>query len=218
MVLLLENCQKQDYISDRESAMNLTEQILAYAQGMSEGALISAKGLLHLGNRAAVDQTLSRLARRQILMRVARGIYVRPVQTKYGVRSPTPEKIVQELSNVGGEIIVSSGAAAANALGLTTQVPIKTIYLTSGRSRQLSLGKQAVELRHVKPWQLAKGHEVAGQAARALAWLGPQRAARALTTLRGAISSEAWTSLQGMRSALPEWLAESVSANISAHA
>ena len=38
----------------------LTEQILSHAEGLPEGAPISAKGLLHLGNRAAVDQALSR--------------------------------------------------------------------------------------------------------------------------------------------------------------
>ena len=36
---------------------------------------------------------------------------------------------------------------AANDLGLTTQVPIRSVYLTSGRSRTMSLGKQIVELR-----------------------------------------------------------------------
>jgi hypothetical protein len=200
-----------------ENAMTLTEQVLAHAKDLPEGALISAKGLLHLANRAAVDQTLSRLARRQQLMRVGRGIYVRPVRTKYGVRSPMPEKIIQELSNAGGETIVSSGAAAANALGLTTQVPIKTVYLTSGRSRQLALGKQTIELRHAKPRQLVKAHEQAGQAARALTWLGRERAGQALSTLRKKLSPESWSSLQEMRPSLPDWLAESVSANIRAH-
>ena len=42
----------------------LSEQILAHAEGLPEGAPVSAKGLLHLGNRAAVDQALSRLAER----------------------------------------------------------------------------------------------------------------------------------------------------------
>ncbi|MCV2367017.1 DUF6088 family protein [Roseateles oligotrophus] len=38
-----------------------------------------------------------------------------------------------------GEAIVSHGAGAANALGLTTQVPMRAIYLTSGRCRSLKL-------------------------------------------------------------------------------
>jgi len=51
----------------------LSEQILTYVERQSEGAPISAKSLLHLGNRAAVDQALSRLAERGQLIRAGRG-------------------------------------------------------------------------------------------------------------------------------------------------
>jgi hypothetical protein len=62
-----------------------------------------------------------------------------------------------------GETIVSNGAAAANALGLTTQVPVRSVYLTSGRSRKMHLGKQVVELRHAPRWQLALANRPAGR-------------------------------------------------------
>lgn len=39
----------------------LTSQILSYAEQLPEGTALSAKSLLHLGNRAAVDRALSRL-------------------------------------------------------------------------------------------------------------------------------------------------------------
>jgi hypothetical protein len=46
-----------------EATMNsLSHQILTWTETQSEGQPISAKGLLHLGNRAAVDQALARLA------------------------------------------------------------------------------------------------------------------------------------------------------------
>ncbi|WP_164834226.1 DUF6088 family protein, partial [Sinorhizobium meliloti] len=57
---------------------NLTSQILGYAEQMPEGSPLSAKSLLHLGNRAAVDQALSRLTERGELIRAGRGIYMRP--------------------------------------------------------------------------------------------------------------------------------------------
>ena len=47
-----------------------------------------------------------------------------------------------------------NGAAAANALGLTTQVPMRAVYLTSGPSRRLKLGAQMIEIRHAPIWQL----------------------------------------------------------------
>ncbi|PYE31130.1 hypothetical protein C8J37_11395 [Rhizobium sp. PP-WC-1G-195] len=53
---------------------HLTSQILGYAEQLPEGAALSAKSLLHLGNRAAVDQALSRLHERGELIRAGRGI------------------------------------------------------------------------------------------------------------------------------------------------
>ena len=75
-----------------------------------------------------------------------------------------PEKVAQAIGRATGEIVVQSGATAANSLGLTTQVPVRPVYLTSGPNRRLQLGKQLVELRHAKPWQLAEPHTRAGEA------------------------------------------------------
>src|SRR5688572_21440641 len=131
----------------------LTEQVLEYAEQLPEGTPLAAKSLLHLGNRAAVDQALSRLAIRGRLIRAARGIYVRPIKSRFGTRAPSVEQMVEGLAGQQGEVIATSGAAAANALGLTTQVPIRSVYLTSGRSRVFHLGQQAVELKHAPRWQ-----------------------------------------------------------------
>jgi hypothetical protein len=105
---------------------------------------LTAKELLHLGSRTAVDQLLSRLVQRGCLLRAGRGIYVRPIESRFGTRAPSAVKMTEGLANQRGEIIVSHGAAAANALGLTTQVPMRAVYLTSGPSRRLKLGAQMV--------------------------------------------------------------------------
>ncbi|MBM3095683.1 hypothetical protein GFB56_33780 [Ensifer sp. T173] len=188
----------------------LSEQILAYAEGMPEGTPVSAKSLLHLGNRAAVDQALSRLAERGQLIRVGRGVYLRPVTSRSGTRSPSVEQAVEALASQRGEVIVSSGAAAANSLGLTTQVPVRSVYLTSGRTRKMNFGKQVVELRHAPRWQLAMAHRPAGEAVRALAWLGPENAEVALKALKRNLPQTAFNELVAAAPQLPTWLARSV--------
>jgi hypothetical protein len=188
----------------------LSEQILAHAEGLPEGALVSAKGLLYLGNRAAVDQALSRLAERGQLIRAGRGMYLRPIASRFGARAPSVEQAVEALATQRGEVIVSNGAAAANALGLTTQVPVRSVYLTSGRSRTMSLGKQVVELRHAPRWQLALANRPAGEAVRALAWLGPEVAEAALKTLKRKMPPGAFGELVAAAPQLPTWLARSV--------
>ena len=124
---------------------------------------------MHLGSRAAVDHTLSRPAARGELIHAGRGIYMRPVQTRFGPRSPSAEQAIEALAVQRGETIVPSGAAAANVLGLTMQVPVKSAYLTSVRSRVLNLWQQTVDLRHAPRWQLALGNKASGKFVRALA-------------------------------------------------
>ena len=188
----------------------LTEQILMYAERLPEGTPVAAKNLLHLGNRAAVDQALSRLAERSRLIRAGRGVYLRPITSRFGVRAPSVEQTVQALAAQRGEVIVSNGAAAANALGLTTQVPIRSVYLTSGRSRTMNLGTQVVELRHAPRWQLTLANRPAGEAVRALAWLGPEKAEEALKTLKRKMAAGAFGELVAVAPQLPTWLARSV--------
>lgn len=187
----------------------LTEQILELARRVPEGVPVAAKGLLHLGNRAAVDQALSRLARRGQLVRIGRGIYLLPVRSRFGTRAPSVERAVEALTR-RGEVIVSNGAAAANTLGLTTQVPVRSVYLTSGRTRTFSLGRQVVELRHAPRWQLAMARRPAGEAVRALAWLGPEKAEGALQALKHKLPPDVFSELVAAAPQLPTWLARSV--------
>lgn len=171
-----------------------------------------AKELLHLGNRAAVDQVLSRLVARGTLLRAGRGIYVRPVESRFGTRAPSTVNMVEGLANQRGETIVSNGAAAANALGLTTQVPMRAVYLTSGPNRRLKLGAQTVELRHAPIWQLIFPGRAAGEAVRALAWLGPEKAGEAIPKLRAKLLPSELKEVISARSRLPTWMAKEISA------
>jgi hypothetical protein len=83
-------------------------------------------------------------------MRIARGVCVRPVETRFSTRAPAPKKVVANIAISHAETVANHGAAAANALGLTTQVPTKLVYLTSGPSRGLHLGAQVVEMKHAR--------------------------------------------------------------------
>lgn len=187
-----------------------TDSILAFAERLPEGTPLCAKALLHLGKRAAVDQALSRLAERGLLIRASRGVYFRPVRSRFGTRAPSVERAIEALAHQRGEIIVPSGAAAANKLGLTTQIPVRPVFLTSGRTRTMTLGKQVVELRHAHPWQLALANRPAGAAIRALAWLGPENAQPALKALRRKLPNATFGELVATAPRLPTWLAQIV--------
>ena len=112
------------------------EQILAEMIALPEGQPVSAKEFLHLGSRAGIDQALSRLAGTNKLLRVARGLYVLPKHSRFGASAPSPAKLVSALAVRTGALIFPHGAVAANALGLTAQVPSGSVFITNGAGKR----------------------------------------------------------------------------------
>ncbi|QVL53679.1 MAG: hypothetical protein KFB97_04800 [Cyanobium sp. M30B3] len=72
-------------------------------------------------------------------------------------------------------------------------------------------GKQQVTIRPAAAWNFLLPDRPAGQAIRALTWLGPDQAAAALPELRRALPPVEWDALLSVRAELPLWLAELLS-------
>ena len=120
----------------------------------------------------------------------------------------------RETRVAAAEVLVvraAHGAAAASSLGLTTQVPVRTVYLTSGPSRRLNFGAQTVELQHAPRWQLSLAGRPAGDAIRALAWLGRGQSRATTSKLGKALSAQTLKELSAARARLPTWMAQQIS-------
>ncbi len=193
----------------------LPKRIMEYARSRPEATPLCPGALLHLGHRAAIDQALSRLARSDRLMRIYHGVYMRPVETRFGLRAPRLGKALAALSALWGETIVPCGAAAANRLRLTTQNPVRAVYLTSGPNRHLHFGSSVVELRHAPRWQLLAPHRKAGDIIRALAWLGPQEVEDGLEAVWPTLPESDRDKLAAARAIMPIWMAEPLSARLA---
>lgn len=68
---------------------SLAERIMEHAVGQPDAVPIQANGRSYLGSRTAVNRALSRLAGSGRLKRIYRGIYMRPIQTRFGLRVPS---------------------------------------------------------------------------------------------------------------------------------
>ena len=194
---------------------SLPERIMEHAEATPEATPICPTALLHLGKQGAVNQALSRLARSGRLMRICQGIYMRPMQTRFGRCAPSIYKSLQALSELWGETIVPNGGGAANWLGLTTQNPVRSVYLTSGRNRRLYFAKHPVNLRHAPRWQLAAPYRMAGVVIRALAWLGPEEIEDSLDAVLPKLSEPELNELAAARAIMPKWMAEPLSTRLA---
>ncbi|MDK1376576.1 MULTISPECIES: DUF6088 family protein [unclassified Sinorhizobium] len=147
------------------------------ARARGRGGVFTPSDFLDVAERAAVDQALSRLVKAGKLRRLARGLYDFPkVHPHLGPLSPTPDDVAQALARDTGAQVQIAGARAANALGLSTQVPAKSIYLTDGPSRRVVLGKRVIDLRHASPKYLIAPGSAAGTVVQALRHVGAVRA------------------------------------------
>jgi len=134
----------------------LPDQLLTRTKSAPSQRVWTTADFLDLGSRAAVDQALSRLVRRGALTRPARGLYaVHRKSERLGIELPAKlEEVVDALARRSGATVVPSGATFANQLGLSTQVPMRATFQTTGRARRYQIGGTTVELRHVSPRRL----------------------------------------------------------------
>jgi hypothetical protein len=126
------------------------------------------------------------LARSGEILRVARGVYVRPRVSKLlGAVRPGPFEVAQAVAEAEGARLAVHGAVWALKLGLTTHVMSSPTYLTDGSTRRIRLGKSVITLRHASPREMRLSATSAGRALLALEWLGePENPGGTLETIR----------------------------------
>lgn len=187
-----------------------SEAIRAFAMSLPLVEPFVVTNVLSYGTRAAVDQALTRLTREGVIERVTRGMYMRPGSSKYVAKVlPSAIKIIKAIASEGNEIIEVNGAQAAMQLGLSTQVPASQIFLTTGPSRIISLGKIKISLRHQSPSKFALAGTDAGQALRALEYLGPlEVTTKTLIKIKSKLEEREFNNLSAARGAMPTWLSD----------
>jgi hypothetical protein len=154
---------------------SIATKLLRAIKRKGRGYVFTPDELLSLGSRAAVDQALSRLTRSGEIRRLGRGIYDYPkVSPRLGPLTPAPETIAEALARQEGVHLQTSGARAANALGLTTQVPGRLTFLTDGTPRSRRVGSQVIELKRAAPRKLRGAGTMSGTVLQALRYLGPE--------------------------------------------
>lgn len=186
---------------------SVSDRIMKRAQASGRGGVFTPTDFLDVAARAAVDQALSRLVKGGKLRRLARGLYDYPkVHSKLGALSPAPDDVARALARETGSQAQIAGAHAANALGLSMQVPAKSLYLTNGPSRRIVLGKRVVDLRHASPKHLIAPGSPAGTVVQALRHVGPVRAADVAQIAAGRLSTSDKKLLASNAIQAPAWM------------
>ncbi len=191
-----------------KTARLIRERIAA----MPIGEPFTPTAFLDCGTRASVDQTLSRLIKAEAIERVTRGVFVRPEISRFvGKVSPSPIKVAETVAKITGAVIQVHGAEAARRLELTTQVPTQSVFVTSGPSKRIRVGKMEIRLQHVCQRKLALAGRPAGLAIAAMWYLGKTGLTPSLIEkIRHKLGLSEFEVLKSATNAMPAWMSDAI--------
>lgn len=125
------------------SAFKLIEQKI---QSLASGSIVTLDELSDIGTRSAVATALARLSKKKSIIRIRRGLYMKPKESRFGLMPPSREAIIAAITQQGRKSY-TAGLSAYNKLGLTTQVP-NTFILRGGVTNSLiRIGGTKIEIK-----------------------------------------------------------------------
>jgi predicted transcriptional regulator of viral defense system len=152
---------------------SVENKILAKMKQNRRGKIFFTDYFDKLGTPESCRKALEHLVKKGEIMRVSRGIYTIPQTSQYiGKVSPSVDTIIKAVMKKDNANIVPTGSFAKNMLGLSTQLPLKIVYLTEGRSRKLKIGNTTVILKNTSTKNTAIKGKLSALAVQALKSIG----------------------------------------------
>jgi hypothetical protein len=155
---------------------SLTQHIRSTIANQKPGFVFTHVDFFSLGNEATIERILSRLFEAGEIRRIRRGLYYKPEISRWGEVPPAHSAIVTALSRMMRTKFLPDGANALYQLGLTTQIPMKQVYLTEKQIGDIVIGKSKIEFRKVSEKKLSGRGKRAGLYLSAIEYLGKEEA------------------------------------------
>ena len=153
--------------------MSIEDKIVAQMAALPKGELLLPVDFQELGSSEAVRLSLFRLEKKDFIVRVAQGIYVRPKESSLiGKLTPSAEEVAEAIAKRDRIRTVPTGSYALNALGLSTQVPMNIVLLTDGSPREIKVGKRTIKFKKITPKNLLAKGRISRLAIQALKEIG----------------------------------------------
>lgn len=190
--------------------LSVDSRIQARIRAKGRGWVFTPADFLDLGSRTAVGLALMRHRRSSLIRQLDRGLYDYPASDpRFGLLAPATDTIAKALKGRDASQLQPTGAYAANILGLSEQVPAKTVFLTDGPSRRVRFGKREIVLKHTTTRNMAAAGTISGLVIQALRWLGRRQVdERTVALLRSRLSEADRHRLSKDVRYAPAWVAE----------
>ena len=142
---------------------------------LKKGAIVFVSDFAGFGTAENVKKVLLRLEKKQLLVRLAHGIYLYPkIDKELGILYPSTESIAEAIAKRDKIRIIPTGIYALQQLGISTQIPMNVIYLTDGAPRKIKVGKRTITFKKTAPKNLAIKNKVLSNIVQGLKELGKE--------------------------------------------
>lgn len=155
------------------SLPNLKTAMLERIRADAPRKIWTPSDFVDLASRDAVDKTLQRLAKAEVLRRIDRGLYDQPGFNRLTQKPnpPDPRSVIDAVGRRDQTRMLVDGMTAANDLGLTDAVPAKIVVHTDARRRAIKLGNVTITFRPTAARKLFWAGRPAMRVVQALHWL-----------------------------------------------
>lgn len=151
-------------------------KVAAKLEILPKGSVLFVDDFLDFGSPESIKKALLRLKEKGLLVRLAHGIYLYPKTDKeLGILFPSTEEIAKAIARRDKSRIVPTGVQALNKLGLSTQIPMKVVFLTDGAARSIKVGKRTITFKKTSPKNLLPKGEISSLAIQALKTIGQNK-------------------------------------------
>lgn len=142
---------------------------------LKKGAIVFVSDFAEFGTAENVKKVLLRLEKKQLLVRLAHGIYLYPkIDKELGILYPSTESIAVAIAKRDKIRIIPTSIYALQQLGISTQIPMNVIYLTDGAPRKIKVGKRTITFKKTAPKNLAIKNKVLSNIVQGLKELGKE--------------------------------------------
>lgn len=156
---------------------SIDNKLVSRIYGNQRGWAFSKNDFLDLGSDAAIRKALSRLEAKGTIRRVLRGVYDYPrISTLLDQpMGPDLDELASALARKSGWRIQPSENTALNLLGLSTQVPAQSVYLSDGSSKSYEVGNRQLVFKKRSLKESGFKHRESELVVQALKALGQER-------------------------------------------
>ncbi len=192
----------------KNTVVSVDQLIFSILRSSRRSAVFSPRQLEKCGSSTAVRKALSRLVKSGKIRRIRQGLYDLPRSHPIiGQTTPNPMAVVRTLMDGSSAQWQFSGAYAANALGLSEQVPAKIVILTNGVPRRMSLGKLTLAFRRAAPRNMLGAGRRSGLVFQAFRYLhGSSAMSRHIARLKKDLDVSTKRDLMLLIPKMPAWM------------